>query len=79
MAQWKERGNVWPPNWQEETPAFKANMVKREKELELITGSLERWENYMQYTQSRSFVVMLIELNSIYKLITIRLLINAII
>ena len=49
----KERGNVWPPNWQEESSAFKAAMEEREKELGKLTGGLERWENYMQYTQSR--------------------------
>jgi hypothetical protein len=28
-------------------------MAKREEELQMLSGANERWENYMQYTQSR--------------------------
>lgn len=44
--------NTWPPMWQNETEAFKANMAIREAELMMLPGSRERWENFMQYTQS---------------------------
>ncbi len=45
--------NTWPPTWQPETEAFKRNMEFRETELMMIPGARERWENFMQYTQSR--------------------------
>ena len=50
---WFHSNNTWPPQWQPETPAFKEAMAKREEELLLIPGANERWENFMQYTQSR--------------------------
>lgn len=51
---WHERGNTWPPNWQKESPAYAEAMRLREEELNNdIKGTDERWENYMQYTQSR--------------------------
>ena len=45
--------NTWPPTWQKERPQFTLKMNQREEELQLLPGSNERWENYMQYTQSR--------------------------
>ena len=45
--------NTWPPTWQPETDAFKAAMAFREEELMMLPGSRERWENWMQFTQSR--------------------------
>jgi predicted PurR-regulated permease PerM len=52
---WYEAGNTWPPNWSEEGPVRRKFLEEREKELQRIPGSLERWENYMQFTQSRLF------------------------
>ena len=53
IANWYHHNNTWPPKWQPEKPLFTLNMEKREVELQMIPGSNERWENYMQYTQSR--------------------------
>jgi hypothetical protein len=50
---WYEAGNRWPPTWQEETDGMKRLMAAREKEIMAIPGADERWENWMQYTQSR--------------------------
>ncbi|RYG64376.1 hypothetical protein EON64_14120 [archaeon] len=50
---WHVAGYTWPPTWQNETEAFKLAMAHREEELMLLPGADERWENYMQYTQSR--------------------------
>ena len=53
VQQWYERGNVWPPNWQPETEAMKAVLAKREQDIMNIPYSLERWENWLQFTQQR--------------------------
>lgn len=53
VALWHKNGNTWPPTWQEESPKRKEFMDNRDLELQQLPGSLERWENYMQYTQSR--------------------------
>jgi len=45
--------NTWPPTWQPERSQFTIKMNQREDELQMLPGSNERWENYMQYTQSR--------------------------
>ena len=50
---WHKAGNVWPPNWQPETDSFKRHMEVREEEIMALTGSNERWENWLQFTQSR--------------------------
>eukprot|EP01038_Epipyxis_sp_PR26KG_P012556 gene12556-16840_t len=50
---WYEEGNVWPPQWQPETDAFKDKMALREKEIMNIPGADERWENWMQFICSR--------------------------
>jgi hypothetical protein len=51
---WKQnKKNTWPPTWQQETEKFKEAMEFREKELLMLPGLNERWENYMQFTQSR--------------------------
>jgi hypothetical protein len=50
---WHASGNTWPPTWQTESPGFKKLMDDREHDLRQIPGGRERWENYMQYTQSR--------------------------
>lgn len=50
---WYKKGNTWPPTWQEERATWREAMAKREEELLLIPGANERWENFMQYTQSR--------------------------
>lgn len=50
---WFRSNNTWPPSWQPETPAFREAMRKREEELLMLPGASERWENFMQYTQSR--------------------------
>lgn len=49
---WKQN-NKWPPEWQPETDTMKAAMAKRETEIQSITGADERWENWIQFTQSR--------------------------
>ncbi len=53
VEQWYARGNTWPPHWQPETPEYSAAMAAREEEIMQLTGSDERWENWMQYTQGR--------------------------
>lgn len=51
---WYEAGNTWPPKWQEESEGMKKLMEFREKEIMTqIVGSDERWENWMQFVQSR--------------------------
>mmetsp|Transcript_14907 Transcript_14907/g.15625 ORF Transcript_14907/g.15625 Transcript_14907/m.15625 type:complete len:330 (+) Transcript_14907:93-1082(+) len=49
---WKEH-HTWPPNWQIESEGYKKLMEFREKEIMNLPGSDERWENWMQYVQSR--------------------------
>jgi hypothetical protein len=44
---WHER-NVWPPQWQDESEAYRKKQLEREKEIMQLTGSQERWENWMQ-------------------------------
>ena len=54
VALWYERGNVWPPTWQPESEGVKRLMAHREHELMAgIRGGDERWENWLQLTQSR--------------------------
>jgi hypothetical protein len=51
---WHDRGNVWPPEWQPETDGMKRLMSHREVELQTqVKGGDERWENWLQLTQSR--------------------------
>lgn len=51
---WYAKGYTWPPNWNpNESPEFKYAMSQRDRELQLLPGRNERWENYVQYTQSR--------------------------
>lgn len=47
------RKNVWPPNWQPESDGYRETMEKREAEIMQLTGSDERWENWMQFVQAR--------------------------
>ena len=53
VALWYERGNTWPPKWQNESEKFTAAMDFREKEIMRIPGYRERWENFMQLTAVR--------------------------
>lgn len=53
IKQWYERGNVWPPTWQNETEEMKAVLAQREQDIMNIPYSLERWENWLQFTQQR--------------------------
>lgn len=53
VQDWFDAGNTWPPNWQEESPAFRELMEKREIELMMLPGAEERWQNFMQFIQSR--------------------------
>lgn len=53
VRRWHARNDTWPPRWQQERPAFTEAMARRDKELQMIPGSHERWSNYLQYTQSR--------------------------
>ena len=51
---WHQNGNTWPPKWpSNESPERQYRMSLRDRELQLIPGTNERWENYVQYTQSR--------------------------
>jgi hypothetical protein len=51
---WHMRGNVWPPEWQDESEGMKRLLAHREVELQTgILGSDERWENWLQLTQNR--------------------------
>jgi hypothetical protein len=52
VQQWRQT-HTWPPTWQKETEQYKSNMAKRERLIQAIPGSDERWENWMQYTQQR--------------------------
>lgn len=55
VQKWHAEGNVWPPEWQPETEGMKRLMASREDEmLNYIWGGDERWENFLQYTQSRA-------------------------
>jgi hypothetical protein len=53
VALWHRDGNHWPPSWQPETPKMKRAMAEREREVMALTGADERWENFIQLTQSR--------------------------
>ena len=53
VALWKEKGNVWPPKWQEESESYKSHQAAREIEIMQLPGSDERWENWMQFTQGQ--------------------------
>jgi hypothetical protein len=51
---WYERGNVWPPEWQDESEGMKRLLAHREVELQTgVLGADERWENWLQLTQNR--------------------------
>ena len=50
---WHEAGNTWPPKWQAESEELQALHAQREKEIMAIPGANERWENWLQFTQSR--------------------------
>ena len=50
---WHEAGNTWPPSWHEESDELKALHAQREREIMAIPGANERWENWLQFTQSR--------------------------
>ena len=53
VEEWYSSGQVWPPNWQPETEGMKKLMEQREKEIMSIPGGDERFENWLQFTQSR--------------------------
>lgn len=54
VEQWHAEGNVWPPEWQEESEGMQRLMAHREVEVQTqIFGGDERWENWLQLTQSR--------------------------
>ena len=54
VAAWHKEGNVWPPEWQDESEGMQRLMAHREVELQTqVLGSDERWENWLQLTQSR--------------------------
>lgn len=53
VEDWYAANNTWPPQWQNERVGFRRAMKERERQLMLLPGSSERWENFMQYTQSR--------------------------
>lgn len=49
---WHKR-NTWPPNWQPESDVQRAFLAEREKQIMALPYSSERWENWLQFTQSR--------------------------
>lgn len=49
---WYQNGNVWPPNWQEESGSMKEKMIARENEIMQITGSSERLPYFNSFDQS---------------------------
>jgi hypothetical protein len=53
VAQWRAQGNKWPPNWQPESEQYRELMANREAEIMSLTGTDERWGNWLQFTQSR--------------------------
>lgn len=53
VEEWHAAGNTWPPQWQDETVIMKENMRLREEEIMRLEGGDERWENWLQFTQSR--------------------------
>ena len=53
IKQWYANGNTWPPNWQRESAEYVRFMKSREDDIMSLTGADERWENFMQFTQSR--------------------------
>ena len=52
VVEWK-KNHQWPPKWHFESLGMKKRMEMREKEIMRIPESGERWENWLQYTQSR--------------------------
>lgn len=48
--------HVWPPKWHMETEGYLASQEGREAEIMQLTGSNERWENWMQYIQVYNLV-----------------------
>ncbi|CAM9380846.1 unnamed protein product, partial [Ectocarpus fasciculatus] len=52
VEQWHQY-HTWPPTWQPETEGYRRLMEEREREIMDMTGTDERWENWLQYTQSR--------------------------
>jgi hypothetical protein len=52
VREWLESNNTWPPRWQNYNQDWRRAMKRKEEELLLLPGSNERWENFMQYTQS---------------------------
>lgn len=50
---WYANGNTWPPTWQHETDAMKRLLSHREHKIMESSGSNERWENWLQFTQNR--------------------------
>lgn len=48
----------WPFKWQDETEGYMESQLGREKEIMQLTGSNERWENWMQYIQVNYFTLI---------------------
>jgi hypothetical protein len=53
VSRWREVHKQWPPTWQPESPQQREFYAKREKEIMSIDATDERWENWMQFVQSR--------------------------
>ena len=53
VGAWRANGNKWPPKWQNESQPKRVAMIEREQEILAIPELGERWENYLQFTQSR--------------------------
>jgi hypothetical protein len=51
VQNWHNRGNTWPPQWNDDSDSYKAVMAAREREIMSLSGGDERWENWMQFVQ----------------------------
>ncbi len=56
---WHEK-HTWPPTWHDESQGYRELMENREREIMALTGSYERWENWMQFVQSLFIDLLLI-------------------
>ena len=54
VEKWYADGNVWPPQWQPETEGMELMEHREHEIMTQIYGGDERWENFLQYTQSKT-------------------------
>lgn len=55
VEEWNHLYGQWPTDWmlERENPAYTKMFDDREVEINQLTGSDERWENWLQHTQAR--------------------------